>query len=1387
MCSILYRTSILNAWFIALPFLVSLPVKGQIIPFTRRVEWKPGVPGEIPHITFAVENITDHGGYPGGTVSSKAFYDALDALPEEGGVIYFPEGKYRFTAGIEIIRSNIVLRGAGMNKTRLVFDTGDICISVGISRDGDWQNLLEGYRKDTKTVTVDDGSKFDTGGFAEIQQKNDPDIMYTDPFWDQSWSKHSVGQIFEIDTVAGDQVTFTTPLYISYRRDLHPQISPRRLIERVGIEDLYIEKLQSGNTHTILFDHAAYCWVRNIESYHTDRSHVSFHSCLGCEVRHSYFHHSLCHEGGHGYGVSCIKHSSNILVEDNIFYALRSDLTIATGTNGSVFSYNYMGEDISVHGHYSYMNLYEDNYVDEIGIADWWGPAGPGNTYFRNRVFGVGIFYRDQSHQQNVLGNITTYLYDDDGTSQEKLEHGNVVAGRTQWHDTIPDHTLPDSYYLEGKPEFFRDFEWPVCGPDVEKPLKIPARYRFEQLMRKREGFFTDQWQPKSIAIPSYNNIVPPVVSETVTVYVDPRDILSGISPFSSGHDLNYSLAKYYFIPELQMNMKDLDPGILRYPGGNEANRFFWNRDSVDGIPDDADISSAVYGLSSDPEYLSIDHNYVLRDTLGATGLNTVNYAYARYGTGEDPVGTAAHHAAEWVRYDNGRTLYWEIGSENYAEWNEGYRIDTANNQDGQPVTINGELYGKHFKVFVDSMKKAARETGVEIHIGAVAFHAAHGDTPVLDTWNGEVFEQVGDVADFITLHKYFGKGENADSTTILETVSDAIQPKEVVSRQLVEHGFEPLPVALSGWKNNDEGQRQSVTCLNGLHACLTIQQIIEARYGAALQNVDRAEEVIADNEPGAPFYYMYYFNRFLGDRMVRTVVDGSENINAFATTFASGHTSLILSNTGDTSVTATVAICNVNAGPRYYCYTLTGDSTIMSRKVNINGHTTTSKAGGPENYDRLKARSAFIDNREIRLDLPPYSANFILIEGTDSLPRHQVFFQLYLRDSSGSVLPADKARIEFGRYVCYTDQNGKTGHLSLPGEYCWEAGKQPGYPIQSGYVHLQSDTTITDTLEYAAHNVTICVTDGCDQHPLAGCTITLDRREAMTDSAGSATLHGVDHGYYALEITLQHYQSLRMGPFLISSDTTLRVTMETRNYQVRFVVTDQYNGKEIGGVDLAIGDLHTQTDWKGRANLILVFGHYSITLQRDDYDTICRDFYLLSDTTFRYAMNKKLATVTFKISSNQRPVKDASVTFDQQTAFTNLLGMVSFEKIMRDQHVPYSVSKSGYQRIRDTLKVHHDTAVNLELHRPLVDINSGKKSNVRIYPNPAHNRIFIVSDQICEKFMLLDINHKSILVKRPRSASFSVNLVHVKEGLYIIEMELQDDRHQKYKVIKTK
>jgi hypothetical protein len=482
-----------------LPVLTSLhPVLSQLVPDNRRIEWDPGIPGGIPSAGYPVVNVLDYGADPTGKADSyHAITAAMNRLPEGGGVIYLPEGVYRLDSMLMIRKDKIVLRGYGPGSTKLYSYARDHCIEISRDQAGEWQRMISGSELHSDRMTVEDGSLFTVGEFAEAQQENDPVVMYTRPEWKQEWSEDAVGQLLEIASVDGNELTFASTLHYPYDQEQDPVIRPVQLVEYVGFEDLYIEKMVPEG-HTFLFRNAAYGWLKNVESYHTRKSHVEVISSLGLEIRECFMHRSFHYGGGgSGYGVDCHKHATDCLIEDNVFDSLRHAMLVQVGANGNVFGYNYSlnpvqgdGEvnlnqgwippDISVHGHYPFMNLFEGNDVNEIGISDYWGPAGIGNTYFRNEVNDEGIIYYDHSDCQNVIGNITTVIDYTDSSSKYRLEHGNVVAGSVVWNDTIDDRLLPDSYYMHSKPSFLGGCAWPAFGPDAVPGEILPAQERYE-------------------------------------------------------------------------------------------------------------------------------------------------------------------------------------------------------------------------------------------------------------------------------------------------------------------------------------------------------------------------------------------------------------------------------------------------------------------------------------------------------------------------------------------------------------------------------------------------------------------------------------------------------------------------------------------------------------------------------------------------------------------------------------------------------------------------------------------------------------------------------------------------------------------------------------------
>jgi Pectate lyase superfamily protein len=487
-------------------FCLFITVNAELTLNNRAIAWNPGITVVIPAQKDTV-NLSDYGAKGDSiTDNAPAFTAAINALPSSGGVIRIASGKFIVSQSITIGKS-IIIAGNGYNSTKFYFTNSDMkpCFDVLTYQRGTWVGVTSGYTKGSTQLQVTDASSFTPGCFVELQQSNDSSIMYTKQEWKQSWAENAVGQINTVLSVTGNTVKLTRPLYLDYSEKLLPQIRKQGFVTFAGFENFYITKTApSADGATFSFKNAAYCHVKNVESDHTRKAHITCETVFASEFSQNYFHHSYDYGGdGHGYGISLSLHTTDCLIENSIFYHLRHAMLTQLGASGNVFGYNYSAEnvqgtgetnlnqgwtpcDISMHGHFPNNNLYESNVVQEIDISDYWGPCGSGNTLFRNKVVKEGIDILDNSHNQNILANIIPTVsygvlidYGITGT----LSHGNTIDGLTQWDNSTANHSFPSSYYLTSKPSFYTTEPWPAFGPDVYEASKIPAENRFEKGM----------------------------------------------------------------------------------------------------------------------------------------------------------------------------------------------------------------------------------------------------------------------------------------------------------------------------------------------------------------------------------------------------------------------------------------------------------------------------------------------------------------------------------------------------------------------------------------------------------------------------------------------------------------------------------------------------------------------------------------------------------------------------------------------------------------------------------------------------------------------------------------------------------------------------------------
>lgn len=525
-------------------------------------------------------------------------------------------------------------------------------------------------------------------------------------------------------------------------------------------------------------------------------------------------------------------------------------------------------------------------------------------------------------------------------------------------------------------------------------------------------GFFLDDWAPKTFNVPAYEDVPKPTDANTTFVTVDASNILTKIPKSIAGQNSNIWMSQIVTEVPLMNHLTNLHPNVIRFPGGSISDVFFWNApknqppaDAPANLLDANGVSSPAgywYGKNTESWTFSVDNYYNMLQQTVNQGLITINYGYARYGTGANPVASAAHLAADWVRYDNGRTKYWEIGNECNGTWEAGYRIKTSDNKDSQPEIVTGALYGQHVKVFVDSMKKAAQEIGKTIYIGAYILEKQpeSWQTQTDKTWNSGFFASVANKSDYYVIHSYYTAYQtNASADEILATASvNTTNMMDYLKTNVPAAGGTLKPIALDEWNITSQGSMQQVSFVNGMHAAILLNEALKNKYGLTarwdlangwsngndhgLFNIGDEPNVTKWN-PRPAFYYMYYFQKTVGDRLIDASVSGPSLVKVYASSYSSGQKGLVLVNTGTTQQVAIVTIKNATVGSRYYWYTMVGgtDNGEFSRKVYINNQGPTEISGGPSNsYTSVKPYSASTTNG-IRIALPARSVVYAVVD----------------------------------------------------------------------------------------------------------------------------------------------------------------------------------------------------------------------------------------------------------------------------------------------------------------------------------------------------------------------------------------------------------------------
>jgi len=323
----------------------------------------------------------------------------IQACPA-GQVVLLSAGTYNLNSCL-VLKSNVTLRGAGADQTKLVFSGG--CGGVGgnkayaIGMEGyfnaQWWNIPPGpdgsNPANTKSWVGTNGAAGTyTQGATVLNLGSAPtgspnlqigDILFLFQY-DTANSKAPMNGMFVsacnsgcggpsggnvskdgsgtgsangtgmhqdviVTNISGNSVTISPPLIAdSFASAKNPGVFWwGNSIQNAGVEDLFIDAKNVSFYTLVSFFEAANCWETGVASHQTaSRNHVNLQHAMHVTLANNYYQGSCvggCSATTTGYQVETFEASSNV-IQNNILDGGQSPFVSDVGSTGNVFAYN---------------------------------------------------------------------------------------------------------------------------------------------------------------------------------------------------------------------------------------------------------------------------------------------------------------------------------------------------------------------------------------------------------------------------------------------------------------------------------------------------------------------------------------------------------------------------------------------------------------------------------------------------------------------------------------------------------------------------------------------------------------------------------------------------------------------------------------------------------------------------------------------------------------------------------------------------------------------------------------------------------------------------------------------------------------------------------------
>ena len=221
--------------------------------------------------------------------------------------------------------------------------------------------------------------------------------------------------------------------------------------------------------------------------------------------------------------------------------------------------------------------------------------------------------------------------------------------------------------------------------------------------------------------------------------------------------------------------LRELEMTIVRYPGGNFASGYHW-QDGV-GPKESRPAVRELAWQSIEPNTFGTDEFVKLCRKLDWQPMIAVNL-----GTG------SPEEARDWVEYCNSPagTRFADQRASNGSTEPFDVPIWCLGNEMDGPWQL-GHVPADHYAIRAQQAAKMMKNC--DRSIATVACGSSGNQMPTFLEWDRQVLEHLGDLADYVSLHRYVGNrtGDSADYLAVSNSIDRQIEAVDACTRLVAE------------------------------------------------------------------------------------------------------------------------------------------------------------------------------------------------------------------------------------------------------------------------------------------------------------------------------------------------------------------------------------------------------------------------------------------------------------------------------------------------------------------------------------------------------------------------------------------------------------------------